>query len=119
MITPLEIAIQHVKKATTIPVFSKVPTERPGLFCRVDQGTPRMVNPITEQSVVFIQVYGGELEEVLGHIGAIRNHFWDLDTHDLRVQGWEETEGPHEVPDPDLSGIVRWQIAGVLSYTIT
>lgn len=119
MITALGIAIEHAEKATTIPVFSKVPTERPVLFCRVDQGTPRMVNPITEQSIVFIQVYGGELEEVLDHIGAIRNHFRDLDTHDLRVQGWEEAEGPHEVPDPDLSEVVRWQIAGVLSYTIT
>lgn len=119
MITALGIAIQHVRQATGILVSSKVPAKRPGLFCRVEQGTPRRLNPITEENVIFIQVYGGDLEEVLAHIGAIRGYFTDLDSFDLRVQGWEETEGPHEWPDPDLTDVYRWQLAGKLSFTYT
>ena len=119
MITALELAIQSVRQATDIPVSSQVPRVRPDLFCRVDQGTPRRLNPITEENIIFIQVYGGDLEEVLAHIGAIRDYFTDLDAFDLRVQGWEETEGPHEWPDPDLSGVYRWQLAGTLSFTHT
>ena len=119
MITALEMAIGHIRSLVNVPVVSRVPTDRPATFVRVDQGTPYMPNPITETNIVFVQVYGTDLETVLGHIGAIRTYLWDLDAIDARVQGWEETEGPHDYPDPDLPGVYRWQLSGELSFTHT
>ena len=119
MITALEIVLQHVRDVVDVTVTSRVPTNRPATFVRVDQGTPYMPNPITETNIVFVQVYGTDLETVLGHIGAIRTYLLDLDAIDARVQGWEETEGPHDYPDPDLSGVYRWQLSGELSFTHT
>ena len=119
MITALEIVMQHIRDIVDVPVSSRVPPSRPDAFVRVDQGSPYMVNPITERNIVFVQVYGVDLEKVLGHIGAIRTLLWDLDAIDARVQEWDESEGPHDYPDPDLPGVIRWQLSGELSFTHT
>lgn len=117
MLTALDIVVSHITRKVDVHVSRKVPMDRPDLFVRVDQGAPFMPNPITETNIVFVQVYGEDLEEVLDLIGAVRELLADLDMIDDRVQGWAETEGPHEYPDPDLQQAIRWQLAGELSFT--
>lgn len=119
MITAIEIVQQHITPLEHVPVVSHVPTSRPDLFVRVDQGAPRMINPITEESFIAVQVYGLELEEVIGLAQRIRVLLWDVDALDLRIQSWSESEGPHDYPDPDIPHVHRWQLAGVLSFTHT
>ena len=119
MITAIEVIQRYLRPIIDVPVASKVPTRRPDLFVRIDQGTPKRINPVTDENIVFVQVYGVDLEEVLALIGAIQEHLFLIDTRDPFVQGWHETEGPHDYPDPDLDGSVfRWQMAGLLATTI-
>lgn len=119
MVTAIEVIQRYLRPIIDAPVVSKVPANRPGLFVRVDQGTPKRINPVTDENIVFVQVYGVDLEEVLALIGAIQEHLFLIDIYDPFVQGWHETEGPHDYPDPDLDGSVfRWQMAGLLATTI-
>ena len=118
MVTAIEVIQRYLRPLIGVPVVSKVPANRPGLFVRVDQGTPKRINPVTDENIVFVQVYGVDLEEVLTLIGAIQEHLFLIDMRDPFVQGWHETEGPHDYPDPDLSSVFRWQMAGLLATTI-
>ena len=118
MITAIEVIQRDLRPLVKAPIVSKVPTNRPDLFVRVDQGTPKRINPITDENIVFVQVYGVDLEQVLDLIGALQEYLFLIDVRDPFVQGWVETEGPHEYPDPDLSGVHRWQMAGTLATTI-
>ena len=118
MITAIEVIQRYLRPLIDVSVVSKVPADRPGLFVRVDQGTPKRINPVTDENIVFIQVYGDDLEQVLTLIGAIQEHMFLIDMRDPFVQVWHETEGPHDYPDPDLSSVFRWQMAGLLATTI-
>ena len=118
MITATEVIQRYLRPIVDVPVVSKVPTSRPDLFVRIGQGTPKRINPVTDENIVFVQVYGVDLEEVLALIGAIQEHLFLIDIYDTSVQGWHETEGPHDYPDPDLSSVFRWQMAGLLATTI-
>ena len=118
MVTAIEVIQRYLRPLISAPVVSKVPANRPDLFVRVDQGTPKRINPVTDENIVFVQVYGVDLEDVLTLIGAIQEHLFLIDMRDPFVQSWDETEGPHEYSDPDIPGVNRWQMAGTLATTI-
>ena len=118
MVTAIEVIQRYLRPIVDVSVVSKVPTSRPDLFVRIDQGTPKRINPVTDENIVFVQVYGVDLEEVLALIGAIQEHLFLIDMRDPFVQSWDETEGPHEYSDPDIPGVNRWQMAGTLATTI-
>lgn len=120
MITPLETVIRVLDGRFGVPAFSKVPSQRPDLFIRVDAGAPVMLSPVQDRTVIIVQVYGVDIEEVLETIGQIREFMrWDVYQLVDNVQWWDELSGPVEFPDPDVGSLFRWQLSGQLFSTLT
>lgn len=119
LVTIFEHIAPALRVLTGIEVVSKVPMDRPDLFVRIDQGVPVAKSPGTEEATVAIQVYGTDLERVLTVIHQIRFFMLDKVYSDVpQVYDWDEIQGPHDFPDPDLTDVFRWQISGTLAAFI-
>lgn len=117
MITPIEIVRRNLAPYAIVPVVSKVPMERPPLFIRVDMGAPQRTSLIQYRTLIIVQVYGDDLDQVLDLLFALQPALEYMDVVDPLVSGWEEDTGPVEFPDPDISQF-RWQLTGNLYHTI-
>ena len=115
MITPTEIVQQHLMQVVDVDVVSKVPADRPSLFVRVDTGAPQPETKVSYLTTVIVQVYGVDLEQVIDLIDTCRHALESIDARD-DVYWWDETSGPYEFPDPDLSEVHRWQLVGQLTH---
>ena len=114
MVTPIEIVMRNLDPGC--PVVSKVPTNRPGLFVRVDMGAPDRISLVQYRTQIIIQVYGDDLEQVLKTIFGLQPQLETMDMKDPLVSGWEESSGAVEFPDPDIPQH-RWQMVGELYST--
>lgn len=102
------------------PISTKVPRNPPDLFVRLDPSAPRMTGPTSQDSLMAVQVYGRDQEDVINVIGAIRFLLVDeIYALDQKIIWWSEESGPHEFPDPDTAEFFRWQTTGVLTTTLT
>ncbi|MCK7661970.1 hypothetical protein [Corynebacterium antarcticum] len=110
----LEIAQHYIRDLTDLPVSSLVPPNRPDAFIRVDAGTPVRTSPVTDETLIIIQVYGPTLDDVLDEITTIREAMHIIDQIEPYALGWDERAGPHRWPDPDLPTVHRWQTTGTL-----
>jgi len=108
-----------IRSQMTTTVVHKVPRPRPPLFIRIDQAAPRRVNPVTDVTTVFVQVYGPDLDTAVDLIDRLRDLCFDLELLDDRVLGWSEDSGPVDYPDPDLPDVSRWQFIGTLTQALT
>ena len=114
MITPLEVVIGLLASRVECPVVSKVPARRPDLFVRVDQGAPQSYGPTQDKTLIIVQVYGVDQEQVIGLIGQIRRILrFELDHPN--IVGFLEDSGP----DPDIPAVYRWQTSGDLFTDLT
>lgn len=117
------LAVEHLLTALRavagVPVFTLVPRyEAPAVFVRVDAAAPRMVSPVSEESLVAVQVYGDE-ESVIELILKLRKYLNDrVYAGNPRIVWWEEQAGPHPFPDPDTDNYSRWQLTGLLTSTL-
>lgn len=111
MITPLEVVIGHLATHVNCPVVSKVPMDRPDLFIRVNCGAVNQDTLISTQTLMIIQVYGTDLEQVLHTIEQAQEAMALIDLKDA-VLGWEPQTREVEFPDPDLVDCHRWQFTG-------
>ena len=112
--TPIEVVQRYLRTVTDTPVVWKVPTKRPRLFVRVDQGAPQGVNEVADRALVIVQVYGDDLDAVVDLAIALREAMRDIDLHDVHALGWGGDTGPVEYPDPDIPETHRWQFSGQL-----
>ena len=113
-VTPIEVVQAVCRGVADAPVVSKVPRNRPGLFVRVDQAAPRVLSPVHQRARVIVQVYGHDLDEVMGLAYELRARLVDVSAHHALAYGCDEVDGPHDVPDPDVPDCFRWQITGLL-----
>lgn len=115
---PLEIVINAVREWAGVHVSSEYPRPFPDLFIRVDSGAPVALSPVSDRTMIIVQVYGANLEDVLGLIGQARRFMRDeIPILEPDVSGWDEESGPHEFEDPDYPDWHRWQLAGLLYTT--
>lgn len=120
MITPLEVVIAELAKILDCPVVSKVPMTRPKLFVRVDQGAPQAYSPAHDRTMIIVQVYGVDLEQVLETIGRCREFMrFEIYRNVDGVLGYDESGGPVEFPDPDIPAVFRWRFSGQLYTDLT
>ncbi|GAB3946739.1 hypothetical protein [Corynebacterium tapiri] len=120
MVLAVERLLEELKARFDVPVFTKVPRyEAPGLFIRVDAGEPRASTVVSEDTLMAVQVYGGDLDETITLIGRLRQYLMDecyrVNPH---IVWWREEAGPHEFPDPDTDTHTRYQLTGVLTTTL-
>lgn len=115
MLTPTDIVMRNLDPGC--PVVSKVPTERPSLFVRIDMGAPDRISLIQYRTQIIVQVYGDDLEEVLRTIFDLQPQLESMDMKDPLVSGWEESTGAVEFADPDIPQY-RWQFTGDLYTTL-
>lgn len=110
-----------LEERLTIPVVTKVPLEpQPEMFVRLDAAAPRAVTPVTQDTLMAVQIYGTNQEEVINTILALRFVLMDeIYARDPAIVWWAEESGPHEFPDPDDHAAFRWQLTGVLTTTLT
>lgn len=113
MITAIETVQQFLRTVVDVPVVSKVPMNTPEVFVRVTQSPPRRYTPITDRSLVIVQVYGTDLGAVVDLIAEIREHMFSMEQATSTVLGWQEESGPVEFADPDMD-CFRWQLTGQL-----
>lgn len=119
-VTPVERLIAALEPWLSVPVVTKVPREPPELFVRLDAGAPRAVTPATDNTLVAVQVYGADQDEVVDKILVLRLMLLDgVYVSDPNIVWWAEEAGPHEFPDPDDAAIFRWQLTGILTTTLT
>lgn len=118
MITPIELVREVIKPHVEVPVVSKVPRPRPDTFIRLDMSAVRPTSPISYQSLVIIQAYAVELEDVFRLLEAIKFALDDADIVHKHISGWDEESGLAEFADPDLPDVHRWQLTGHLYYTV-
>lgn len=117
MITPIEIVQRNLRPYAGVPVVSKVPTTRPDLFIRVDMGAPQRETLVSYHTMIIVQVYGTDLEQVLDTIFGLQPRLEAMDVTDPLVLGWEEETGPVDFPDPDIPQH-RWQLVGQLTHSL-
>lgn len=116
MKTSIEPLIDALSERFDVFVTVKVPEERPSLFVRLDASSPKAVSPVVEETLIAVQVYGQDLEEVLALIQQIRFFLLDeIYSHAPDVIWWQEEAGPHDFPDPDIQPEHRWQLTGIIS----
>lgn len=115
MLTSIEVVANWLRPRLTCPVVSKVPTERPDLFVRVDSGAPSQDTLISSETLIIVQVYGTDLEMVLDTIFKAQTALTTIDTQPA-VLGWEQETREVEFPDPDLVACHRWQFTGWLTF---
>lgn len=118
MITAAEILCAALREGLGVPVVTKVPRTRPGLYVRVDVSAPRPLSPVHESAFVIVQVQGHDLEQVLDTLTNARWFLRDDLQHPL-VFGWQEQAGPVDFPDPEVPTEPRWQITGEIYYSTT
>lgn len=115
-VTPTERLLAAIRDEFGVKAATKLPRDYAGLFVRVDPSGPRPLSPVSEESLTAVQVYGDDLEEVLDLIYRLRFFLQDdVYTRDVNILWWGETTGPHEFPDPDTTGLHRWQLIGLLT----
>ena len=78
MITPIEIIRRNITPITGVDVVSKVPAVRPTLFLRIDMGAPQRINLDQVETLIIIQGYGHDPEEVLDLLGDALANYWNL-----------------------------------------
>lgn len=118
MITPIEIVQHHLSSHFPgVSVVGKVPRARPEVFIRVDMGAPQRINLAQYRTLIIVQVYGSDLEQVLGTIFTAGQTLETIDAAHPLVSGWDEETGPVEFPDPDIPQH-RWQMTGQLFHTL-
>ena len=115
MFTPIEIVMRNLDP--DCPVVSKVPTERPSLFVRIDMGAPDRISLVQYRTQIIVQVYGDDLEQVLQTIFNLQPQLETMDMRDPLVSGWDESTGPVDFADPDIPQY-RWQLTGDLYTTL-
>lgn len=115
LVTPIEVVANWLRPQLSCPVVSKVPAKRPDLFVRVDSGAPNQDTLISTQTLMIIQVYGTDLEQVLHTIDQAQEAMALIDLKDA-VLGWEPQTREVEFPDPDLVDWHRWQFTGWLNF---
>lgn len=116
MITGIEIVMHAIAHAVDLPVFSKVPKNRPDRFIRVDQGTPAMLSPTHDEVPVMVQVYSLDLEEAIETAHAVRELLSVIEGLHPSAFGATDIRGPYDFPDPDLPSVYRWQVSGSLFF---
>lgn len=116
MITPIEVVQRNLE--VPYPVVSKVPASRPDTFVRVDMSAPNRRNLIQYGTLMIVQVYSVDLGMAIDLFDLIIPQLEAMPAVDPLVSGWEENNGPHDFPDPDI-GHHRWQMTGQLFHTLT
>ena len=111
MLTGVEVVQAVVRQHTKARVVSKVPTARPELFVRVDQGVPVRDNLVQDSAVIIVHVYGRDLERVITLAAELHEVLVDVGVFHDKAHGWESITCPHEAPDPDISDH-RWSFSG-------
>lgn len=120
MVTPVERLITALERRLAVPVVTKVPMAPPELFVRLDAAALRSATPVTDDTLIAVQVYGADQGEVVDMILALRFVLMDeIYADDPTIVWWAEEAGPHEFPDPDDAATFRWQLTGVLTTTLT
>lgn len=99
-------------------MVSKVPSTRPKFFVRVDQGSPQAYGPTQDKTLIIVQVYGVDQEQVINTIGTVRQ-FLRFELDHPNIVGFSEDSGPVEFPDPDIPAVFRWQTSGDLFTDLT
>lgn len=117
MILPDEIVLRNLVPAVDVPVVTKVPRDRPGVFVRVDMGAPQRINLVQYRTLIVVQVYAPDDTTAIDVLVHLQGHLEVMDMRDPLVSGWDEETGPVPFPDPDLDNVARWQITGVLFNT--
>lgn len=116
-ISPIQLVQRHLREATSLPVVSKVPSERPPRFVRVDQGVPQRLNLDQYETTIIVQVYD-QTRAAAFHLISDLLVFLEMDLeHDDDVSSWE-ADGPVDFSDPDLPHLSRWQFTGQLITTL-
>lgn len=119
-VTPVERLLHAIEQVTEVPVATLVPTRPPSLFIRLDAGSSRASTVTTDETLIAVQVYGKDQDEVIDTLGFMR--FFLLDevyVRNRKIVWWDEESGPHEFPDPDGTDFFRWQLTGNLTTTLT
>ena len=120
LVTPVERLIAALEPRLSVPVVTKVPRDPPALFVRLDAAAPRSVTPVTDDTLIAVQVYGADQGEVVDTLLALRFVLMDeVYASDPKIVWWAEEAGPHEFPDPDDGATFRWQFTGILTTTLT
>lgn len=113
LVTAIEEVIRIIGDTSpTVPVFSRVPREKPPVFYVVDTGTPSNTATVLDSTPVFVKAYSTDLEETLSLVSTAREIMWNA--HGNTILGWVEAWGPHETLDPDLPDWHVWQVGGTL-----
>lgn len=113
LVTAIEEVIRIIGDVSpNVPVFSRVPREKPPCFYVVDTGTPSNTATVLDKTPVFVKAYSTDLEKTLSMVNTARQIMWNA--HGNTILGWEESWGPHETFDPDISTWHVWQVGGTL-----
>lgn len=117
-VAPMSLVQSYVRQATSLPVVSKVPSERPDAFVRVDQGAPQRRNLDQVETSIIVQVYGPNRSQAFQLISKLYQHLDMVLDSDVSVSSWEAQAGPYDFPDPDIPHVSRWQFTGQLITTL-
>src|SRR5699024_5763843 len=99
------------------PVVSKVPTERPSLFVRIDMGAPDRISLVQYRKQIIVQVYVDDFVQVLQAIVNLQPHLETMDMREPLVSGCDDSTGPVDFADPDIPQS-RWLLTGALCTTL-
>ena len=110
LVTATELIQSVLRDSLDVPVFSRVPKEKPRVFFLVDQGVPVNTLTVHDRTPVIIRAYSQDIESTLEAINDARRTMWGAQVGSLL--GWAEYWGPHENQDPDLPTWHVWQIGG-------
>lgn len=120
ILTSTDYLVGALSKEFGVDVATLVPADRPDFFIRVDASNPVPLSPVHESTLMAVQVYGLNLDQVVDTAGLVRRFLADrVYVGSDHILGWEEQAGPHDFPDPDIPRQHRWQLTGSLYTTST
>lgn len=124
LIRATDFALCALRELADAPSYTKVPRKRPERFIRVDQAPPVRYSPVSDRALVIVQLYAPRTADGVDWVVAESHRLRGELVHNMQrfsplALGWDEVQGPHEFPDPDLPDVVRWQFSGNLYYTPT
>lgn len=114
--TPVHLILEAIRSEFGVHVGTKVPTGKRDVFIRVDPGSSKPLSPVSDETLVTVQVYGLKLDRVIDLAFSVRRFLTDrISRVDDNILWWAEQSGPQSFPDPDRPDYSRWQIVGTLT----
>lgn len=94
MLTAVEHVLAGLRDLTGLPASTRVPTNPPSVFIRVEQSAPEAYSPTYDKVFMIVEVYGRwqDMETVLSTVYQCRDYLRFTISTDYEVSGFLLTE---------------------------